>query len=539
MPYGLRCAGRNVGGLGRFLAAGALSGSVAIGHPNIEPLSEPLSGGKGVAEPALIQRDLANDIALAVARAEMGRASVGVHVLDLSTGQVLASIDHSETGTFIPASNMKLLTSGAALQVLGPNFAFKTEIRRDADRLIIVGGGDPGLGDPELLDEMSIAGGVTGFMEAVAVRVREVTSLESVSEVVVDDRIFDRRHTHPQWPVNQLNRYYCAEVSGLNFHLNLLYVRVNRTRDNRLAINIEPDMPWIEMNSEATPAGVGESQNSIWLSRAPGTEAITIGGKVRTGVLGEVTIHDPASNFGRLLAASLADQGISLSGGATSSVRLAEPDEVLPEGEIVLVIQTPIERALQRCNTDSYNLYAEAFMKRLGAASGQAGSWSQGAAMLRMVVTERIGSDYLDDLSISDGSGMSRENGVSPELITRWLASFYADAELGEMYVTSLAPPGDGTLRNRFRRERPDNVLRAKTGFINGVRTMSGYVIDQETGRAVAFSALMNDLVKGEHHTAAKNLQEDIVILIDDWLESERDENARAGVDDQADGRGG
>jgi len=526
MPYGSRCGERchfRVG-LDRLVAV-----AVAWG------LAASSLGGHEPADAGSVQ-DLGGDIAVAMARADMGPATVGVHVLDLATGEVLAEIDRSESGTFIPASNMKLLTSGAALQVLGPEFAFKTEIRIDEDRLIVVGGGDPGLGDPELLDEMALPGGVEGFIRAIAERIAAQTGARAFREIVVDDRIFDRRHTHPEWPVDQLNKYYCAEVSGLNFHLNLLYVRVNQT-NGRLATNFEPDMPWLEINVDAVPAGLGESTNSIWISRAPGESSIRIGGKVRTGVFADVTIHDPATNFGRLLARELDARGL-MREDPTASVRLAGVNEQLPDGELVLVVQTPIQRALARCNSDSYNLYAEAFMKRIGALSGQAGSWTQGAAMLRMVVTERIGSDYLTDLAISDGSGMSRENRVSPELMTRWLASMHADTGLAGPFLDSLARPGVGTLRHRFRAHRPENLVQAKTGYLNGVRTMSGYVTDDQTGRSVAFSVLVNDVPRGAHDNAAKQFQEEVVLLIDGWLETQV-QAVRAGVDEGSDGRGG
>ena len=94
---------------------------------------------------------LNNEVARAVSARKLGEARIGISILDADTGEALASVHASDA--FTPASNMKLLTSGAALLVLGPDFSFRTEVIRDGDRLIIKGAGDPALADPEILKE--------------------------------------------------------------------------------------------------------------------------------------------------------------------------------------------------------------------------------------------------------------------------------------------------------------------------------------------------------------------------------------------------
>ena len=491
----------------RALAAGAaVSASLAVANAPLSHRAHPLSAP---AQPGQLQQAVTQ----AVLAAGIGDATVGIQIVDLSTGAVLAEHDNSDGRGFMPASNMKLITTGAALHVLGPKFRFKTDIRRDGDRIIIVGGGDPGFADPVLLSEMQPKSSVGEIVELLADFVVR-SGMAHVSEIIIDDRIFDRNYVHPSWPKDQLNKSYCAEVNGLNFHLNVVNVFATPADELGIApsIQLEPNTRELNLRIRVRTTGRQGTQ-AIWITRTPDTNNITIGGAVRIKASADVTIHDSATLFGHLLAACLARRGLA----DGPIVRLAEENERLPVGESIVPIVTPIARAVRRCNTDSKNLYAESMRKRLGAVSGEPGSWSNGATMVHMVVQERLGSSFGDELVVADGSGLSRLNRISPQLMTAWLGSLYLDPELGDIFVASLATPGQGTLRSRFT-DRPENEVRAKTGYINGVRTMSGYVIDETHDRAVAFSVLLNGLNKSEEHQAAKRLQEKIVHIADAWL---------------------
>jgi D-alanyl-D-alanine carboxypeptidase/D-alanyl-D-alanine-endopeptidase (penicillin-binding protein 4) len=186
-------------------------------------------------------------------------------------------------------------------------------------------------------------------------------------------------------------------------------------------------------------------------------------------------------------------------------------------------VTTPVRDVALLCNRDSVNLYAEALLKRMGREiSGERGSWASGAAVLRMVMNERLGPEAASELTVSDGSGMSRGNQVSPSLMTAWLESVYEDARIGPAFVESLATPGSGTLERRFRDVRVKNKVSAKSGLLNGVRTLSGYITEPGTGRTLAFSVLVNDLpLSGEAPLRALRLHEQIVAAADRWLLTE------------------
>jgi serine-type D-Ala-D-Ala carboxypeptidase/endopeptidase (penicillin-binding protein 4) len=209
------------------------------------------------------------------------------------------------------------------------------------------------------------------------------------------------------------------------------------------------------------------------------------------------------------------------------TVRLAEEDERL-EGRPLAIITTHIRDILDRCNSDSQNLYAEALLKRLGhEVTRQPGSWSNGASVLRMTLSELLGPEHAATTVIADGSGMSRDNRVSPRTLTAWLAWISREPRFARLFADSLAMPGDGTLRRRFGDANLRNALQAKSGKINGVRCLSGYLTDS-SGRVIAFSIMVNDLREGELALNSLKLHEEIVTALDRWLTAQRPAEARA-----------
>ncbi|MBS0197515.1 MAG: D-alanyl-D-alanine carboxypeptidase/D-alanyl-D-alanine-endopeptidase [Planctomycetes bacterium] len=459
--------------------------------------------------------ELTDDAKRAMSTHKFGEARVGICIFDGKSGTMLANVRAEEGMT--PASNMKLLTSGAAVLVLGPDFSFRTELIQDGDRLIFKGDGDPSLADPELLERMDPKMTVGDMLSTVAAAASKA-GMTQARELVIDDRVFDRQYVHPTWPADQLSRNYCAEVSGLNFHANVLHVFPSPSPDgpgSPAAYSLQPDARWLRFDVRART--VAEGNNSAWLTREENGTKFVIRGEVRNRSLSpiEVTIHDPATFAGKLLARSINQAGISLPDDA---VRLADADEKLDGGKTIAVINTPIAEVLKRCNTDSMNLYAECLLKRVGhKLTNEPGSWSNGAAVLRMVLAEKLGEAAAGTV-VADGSGMSRDNLVAPATFARWLDVVGRDPKAGAAYKNSLAEIGSGTLRKRFQGMKLRNHLQAKSGYINGVRTLSGFLTDPETGRQITFSVMVNNIKNDEQHRDALELHEQIVKIADTWL---------------------
>lgn len=443
-------------------------------------------------------------------------STVGVIVSDPATGRTLAS--EKATNRFIPASNMKLFTTGAALHVLGPDFQFETTLATlpasepgAKPDLLVIASGDPAFADPVLLEEMglSIEQFLTIWVDAV-----RATGVKNFGNIVLDTRIFDEEFVHPSWPVEQLNKWYCAEVSGLNFYTNVVEVFTRPTRERESpTFTVQPESPDIRIRNQAR--SVGSGQQTVWAARAHGTNNIVLRGDVRwVGSPIKVTIHNNAQHFASVLRDRLSDAGISVDG-----IRSVGISDNLSTRTDLHIVRTPLDVVLQRTNEDSQNLYAEALLKRIGhEITGQPGSWANGGTVMRMLVQERLQRSPASAVVVADGSGMSRSNAVTPQAISEWLISFANDPLLAEPFTRSLATPGSGTLRTRLQNAQLDHGVYAKSGYLNGVHALSGYIVDEESGRRVVFSVLINDRPNTVPSRFVHEFNEKVIELADEWL---------------------
>lgn len=523
---------RSVGDLGRWIGTSKLAALVVaalvavVGVADQTRASGPVVASTPIstngaqtapARPAFIDLlpDFEREVERLVENAGLGEAVVGVSVVDSATGTALASFRADEP--HIPASNMKLLTSGAALHVLGPDFRFRTRLVQDGDRLIVIGDGDPCFGDPKLLEDTRIGRDIgidaEDLLQAWVKAVRDA-GIDRIGTLLIDDRVFDREVVHPGWPRDQLYKHYCAGVSGVNFHANVLHFFPAPIPGGRAEPGPStPAASWITVSSKASSNRNGT--DGAWVVRNPDDDALELMGNVRVrfGIPLPVTVREPSQFFVRLLKDRLEAAGVEV-----GDARVATADDPVSQGQqIGPVITTRLETVLERCNTDSFNLAAEALLKRSSVARGQVpGSFAGGSAVVRSVIAERLRDQAVQSrLRISDGSGLARDNHVPPSLITAWLRSFDTDPELGPLFRASLATPGtSGTLRRRLS-GMPDGIdLMAKTGYIDRVSCLSGYV--RSPHGTLCFSVMVNGFPRSAGK--AKETQDAIVRLLADGL---------------------
>jgi len=447
---------------------------------------------------------------------------LGLCVLDLDRGETLVSINAAALR--IPASNMKLFTSAAALSMLGPSFTFRTTLSlldddTDQERgtLVLVGDGDPALGDPLAMEEGQ---GVEDFL-ARWVEAVQRSGVKQIGRLIVDDRIFDRQWTHPDWPRDQLNRWYCAEVGGINFHQNCLGAFPQPTLSGQSpTVTLVPASPFIA--GTLRNRSVTGDTDTFWISRRHETNRITFMGKVRHRRRNPVwvTFHDPPIFMGLLLADRLRAAGIDVH----EVVRASDEDQ-FDEHRLLAQWLTPLTDVISRCNKNSHNLFAEALIKRMGRhVTGAPGSWATGSAAMRIFLGKTLGPDAAL-MQIADGSGMSRNNRVTARAIVDLLDAVHHDPDIGPAFLDSLAVAGvDGTLKKRMR-DRLQGTVHGKSGFINRVCTLSGYLVfrpapgeEDVPPRTIAFSFLFNDFKPPVYLHMIKRLQEDLLDVIDEAL---------------------
>jgi serine-type D-Ala-D-Ala carboxypeptidase/endopeptidase (penicillin-binding protein 4) len=471
--------------------------------------------------------DLEGDVQRALRTINLRKAKASISVRDADTDTELVAIDSQRP--LMPASNMKVLTTGAFLHAFGKDFSFRTRLVRAHDDMVILGDGDPAFGDPELLSEMTYtdAQGVerkgldVEALLSVWVNAIKKEQLTSIDELIIDARIFDSVAFHPKWPKDQYKEDYCAEVWGFNFHHNVLQVwprpRVGGSAD---VSRIAPDAPWLVRENNTRSRTGSQDRHTFWINRPPNQNTVTFNGNVKSAATDpiSVTLHNNPEFFARLFAERLRSAGIAV---RLHRAATADDPSFLEGNQVGPEVRTPIATALYRCNTDSDNLYAECLLKRLGrAVSKSPGSWENGTSALRHAVAERLANPTLAaTVSPDDGSGLSRENRVSAAALTAWLNSFHRDSDLGPMFRESLAIGGQtGTVKKRFKDiERTGCVVLCKTGYIRGVSCLSGYVTGPN-GKTLSFSVLCNELVEGDAVSKARTLQERVVTAIAEEL---------------------
>ena len=371
---------------------------------------------------------------------------------------------HRPEASMIPASNMKLVTTAAAVHYLGADYTFETKIGLLDGDLVVIGGGDPLLADPEHDDVPCQA--VDAMMNTI-VGVLQKSGLTSINNVIVDTSFFDDIRVHPSWPLDDLNKSYACEVTGLNFYTNFVHFDIRRSGQSAL-IEMTPPNDYITFINQLQFISSGDSGVGAYRSQTP--NKLYIRGKLNQAAGFDVAIENPAGLFASVLKDRLVSSAIPVKGQVLQK-SVKHNDQI----QYLIIFKTPIQYVLSRANKDSLNLAAECFVKTISAENtpGQVnGRWSHAHELI---------SDYLTSLGISadqytldDGSGLSRENRLSAACLTAVLKDMYTGKN-SDVYTSSLAVGGeDGTIAKYFHDAPYQGNIIGKTGYISGVRSFSG-----------------------------------------------------------------
>lgn len=444
-------------------------------------------------------QDLARRIDAIFARSGLKKVLLSACVVRSGSGEIV--YEKNPRLGLLPASNMKIVTSAAALERLGQDFAFETRVGLCGQDLVVVGSGDPLLGDQE--SEAKSARRPQPVILAIVDGLRKA-GITAIADVVADTSIFDGQRVHPSWPSNQLNQKYACEVSGLNYNCNCVNV-VAANDHGRVVLSLDPPTGYIQLLNAVTPRLFGGSRFSVDRTSVPGQ--LLISGSVRTQAGPyAVAVENPALFFGRLIQEALVKAGLKVTGRVLENP-VPSDRSLNPVAEF----RTPLGECLLRSDRDSLGLAAEALFKRLGAQAGpdgKGGSWESG----RKAVGEYLRGLGLEDseYSISDGSGLSRDNRLSAWVLTRVLIHLAASPSW-DFFKNTLAVGGlDGTIERHFWEKKYRTRVQAKSGYIMAVRALSG-VVHTDSGDYL-FSFLANNAGNG-----ARTAIDDAVKAIIDW----------------------
>jgi len=383
----------------------------------------------------------------------------------------------------VPASNQKVLTAALALHRLGADFRFRTVFARGPDgSLVVIGDGDPNMsgrffdGDPNAL------------LRALARDLKKEGIVALPGGIILDASRFDDQFVHPDWPADQLDRWYAAPVAALVFNDSCWDFKVRPASKAGGAVEVQLEPSLIDPAVAVRCSTVARGQRHGVRVLHDGDGGLVVQGSVVAGSAGEgghLAVDDPVMFFGRALRAALVAEGVAV-GAAIRRGRTDKPKELL-------VYRSPLRRTLAVMLGNSQNLYAECLLKRAGG-----GSFEAGAARLRATLTAM--KVPADDLVVRDGSGLSNKNRVAPATLFGVLQALRDQP----VFVEALATGGSGTLRRRYKSLGPR--IRAKTGTIRGVSCLSGYV-EGVRGNRYVFVVLAN----GRSVRHARKLQDLIV----------------------------
>jgi D-alanyl-D-alanine carboxypeptidase/D-alanyl-D-alanine-endopeptidase (penicillin-binding protein 4) len=459
-----------------------------------------------------------------LAQPDLARGFWGIEVVDLSTGKVLYA--HNQDKLFTPASNTKLFTTAAALALIGPDYSFRTTVEtsgsldkhgRLTGDLVLVGRGDPNLSGRELPYALHTqrSDHPIQVLEQLADTLVQKGVKYVDGDVIADDSYFAFERYGEGWSQDDLLWADGAPVSALTINDNVIFVNVlpaDRAGD-RAFVSITPFADYYHIDNRiiTTPAGTARD---IHINREPGSTVLTLWGNMPlddAGANEALAIEDPAEFAATLFRQLLESRGIAVYGQQrTRHTELAslstftvtaiapsrggdEPSRSMQTTQPLVLASydsKPLLEDVRVINKVSQNLHAEILLRLLGREKGTAGTVEGGLEVLRGFLNKAGISK--DEYLFYDGSGLSRQNLVTPHAVVQ-LLSFAAAQPWGKSFRDTLPLAGvDGSLSERFKNVSVQGRVYGKTGSLGGVKTLSGYAVT-DRGEQVAFSILSNN----------------------------------------------
>lgn len=454
-----------------------------------------LLGASGAAArepaPAVLRREIDR----IVSRPQLAHAWFGVEVRSARTGRVLYARDAQKN--FKPASTLKLVTTAAVLDAVGPDARLRTTVET-AGRLDGLGRilGDVylvGAGDPNLSGRFHGSRATAPFEElADALRASGVRRIEG--RIVGHEGLFEGDRRGDDWAWNDLVWSYGAEVSALSFNDNTaqLSAAPGERAGDPLVVDRAPVTAHYAVVSTAVTSAPGTPAELV-LRSDPGSNVFRISGSLPLGGepwQGSVAIADPARYAAVVFAEILAAKGVAVAGPVATS------SEPLPPGRRVLAAREsePIAQIVEVVNKRSQNLHTEMLLRLLGARVKGEGTVEAGREATEDFL-RRLGVPA-ETWSLQDASGLSRSDILTPHGLAALLAAMDRHRHAG-VFRDSLPVAGvDGTLEGRMRGTPAQGRVSAKTGSIRHVNALAGYATHR-TGDRLVFAIVLN------HHTAA------------------------------------
>jgi D-alanyl-D-alanine carboxypeptidase/D-alanyl-D-alanine-endopeptidase (penicillin-binding protein 4) len=438
--------------------------------------------------------------AIAADRALSG-ATVGVEILDVDSGKLLASVNEHQAVN--PASNAKLYTAAAALAVLRGDHRYETVLSGKLEGDAVVGPlGLRGYGDPSLS---------TADLSAMVHELKQY-GVKRVGDVVVDQRFFDEATTPPAFD-QQPNEWasFRAPVSAVALD------------ENCVTMTVRPSSPGAPARVEFEPPGFVDVEGGVRTSESAGADTVELalagnGSRLSAKISGAVgsdsrivrytrRAEDPRLLAGYALKSLLEEQDVKVGGEVKLGV--ASPHVIAKHAS------APLSSLLYALGKQSDNFYAEMVFKSIGGEGHGRPAHSADAADVVTRWLDKIGASD-QGVVIKNGSGLFDANRVTAWSTAQLLRWAWRDPAIQPEYVAQLSVGGvDGTLHKRFKGELTRRHVRAKTGTLDDVIALSGYLLRDDGKGPIAFAIFFNHV--GGKQDGARHAADRLVDLVARW----------------------
>ncbi|EDN66794.1 Peptidase S13, D-Ala-D-Ala carboxypeptidase C [Beggiatoa sp. PS] len=381
---------------------------------------------------------------------------------------------------------MKLVTTAAALHYLSPEYRFKTEFLYQGQRqngkiqgnLVIRGGGDPRLSSQDIWQ--------------IAKQIKASGINEITGNLIVDVHFFDAYDRAPQWETERTQWAYDARLSALALNFNTIVVHVlpGPYIGSRLNAWLDPAPAYIHLRNMTKT--IKKGRTTIFAQRSekePGQVEIRVSGNLPSHAeekMIRLNVEHPIRYAAESFRAVLQEAGVKIN-GETKVVSTAQFGHKIYEH-----YSANLSLILKELNTYSNNFTAEQIVKTIAAERfGTPGSHAEGLKLMKEFL--HISGANTENVILADGSGLSRRNRMTTQAITGFLKEMHSRFDIGPDFLAALRVMGaNGVNSHRLSNSPAKGKIRAKTGTLNGVSTLAGYVSNQQN-QIFAFALFLNN----------------------------------------------
>lgn len=490
-------------------------------------------------KPVRTESSLGPQIRAVISQPQMSSAVWGIDVVDLESGKVIYSLNPDHL--FLPASNVKLLTTAAALATAGPDYRFHTTVEttgkldsngRLLGDLVIVGRGDANISGRVMPYQVKTEriSPPTLILEQLADQLVQRGLKMVDGDLIGDDTFYSAQRYGEGWSYDDLQWIDGAPVSALSFNDNVLFIRIHPGEQvgEKALVTTDPETTYYEIDNRIVTSAAGVARK-IGVHRDAGSLKVLLWGSLPlndSGTSEAITIEDPADFTAQLFRGILEKRGITITGKtrarhgdlaqffdqppqpaeglnhkqccsavpATAAQTQVQPAPLVtpPNPPLVLAehVSLPLLEDVRVTNKASQNLHAELLLRLISKLKGGDGSFEDGSAARRQFLLKA--GLRSEDFFLLDGSGLSRRDLITPESVVQ-LLTYASHQPWGPNYEQTLPVAGvDGSLAERFQNTAASGLVHAKTGTLSHVNALSGYG-ETHSGRRFVFSIFCNN----------------------------------------------